>query len=122
MTAIELKQHCDEIEDLAFNEAEMPKGLPTQDQILFLKFRYLYRLARISGMSPEQGKREKREILVNYTVDCLNAEIYTRTAQLWKDTENARNEVCRDQVLMRNSKVRALVSAIDGIDRREETP
>ena len=120
MTAAELKRHCDEIEDLAFNEAEMPKGLPTQDQILFLKFRHLYRFAKLSGMPQEQGRREKREILVNYTVDCLNAEIYARAAQLWKDTENARSEVCRDPALMQNPKIRALVSAIDGIDRREE--
>lgn len=122
MTAAELKRHCDEIEDLAFNEAEMPKGLPTQDQILFLKFRHLYRFARLSGMLQEQGKREKQKILVNYTVDCLNAEIYARATQLWKDTENARSEVCKDPALMQNPKIRALVSAIDGIDRREETP
>nr|DAP82319.1 MAG TPA: hypothetical protein [Caudoviricetes sp.] len=122
MTAAELKQHCDEIEDLAFNEREMPEGLPTQDQILFLKFRHLYRFARLSGMPQEQGKREKQKILVNYTVDCLNAEIYARTVQLWKDTESARCEVCRDEALMQNPKVRALVSAIDGIDRREEIP
>lgn len=122
MTAAELKQHCDEIEDLAFNEREMPEGLPTQDQILFLKFRHLYRFARLSGMPQEQGKREKQKILVAYTVDCLNTEIYARATQLWKDTENARSEVCKDPALMREPKVRALVSAIDGIDRREETP
>lgn len=120
MTPAEMKQRCDEIEDLAFNEAEMPKGLPTQDQILFLKFRHLYRFAKLSGMPQEQGKREKREILMNYTVDCLNAEIYARAVQLWKDTESARCEVCRDEALMQNPKVRALVSAIDGINRREE--
>ena len=75
MTPEELKLHCGELEDLAYRDAELPAGLSTQDQLLFLKFRCLYRYAKLSGMSQQQGKQEKQEILMSYITDCLNAEI-----------------------------------------------
>ena len=52
------KAKCEELEDLAFRGAELPKGLPFPQELLFLKFRYLYQYAKITQMQPEQGKRE----------------------------------------------------------------
>lgn len=115
MIPAEVKRRCDELEDLAYNAAEMPRRLSTPDQILFLKFRHLYGYARLNAMTPEQGKREKQEILLNYTVDLLNADIYAKAAQLWKNVEAAISTVRKDDELMHNPKVQALVSVIDGV-------
>lgn len=121
MTPAEMKARADELEDLAYKGREMPQELSTADQLLFLKFRLLYQYARAGSITPAQGKREKQAILLSYTVDQLNDELFKRASQMWKNTENALCAVRKDQTLMQNPKVRALVSAIDGINRKEET-
>lgn len=114
MTPEELKRHCDEIEDMAISGAQLPQGLPSQDQALFLRFRWLYQHARSSGMSREQGRAEKQEILASYFVDCLNAEIYGRTVKMLDEVDAARAEVLKDTALMQNANVKRLLDAIGG--------
>lgn len=115
MTPEELKRHCDEIEDLAISGAQLPQGLPSQDQALFLRFRCLYQYAASHcGMSREQGRAEKQEILASYFVDCLNAEIYGRAVKLLDEVDAARAEVLKDAALMQNAKVKKLLDAIGG--------
>lgn len=114
--AQEEKAKCEELEDLAFRGAELPKGLPFPQELLFLKFRYLYQYAKIAQMPPEQGKREKQEILNSYLIDRVNDALYTQHARLWKDIEASASAVRKDEDLMRNENVRALLTAIYGTD------
>lgn len=117
--AADEKKKCEELEDLAFNGAELPKNISFPHQLLFLKFRYLYLYAKLAQMPPEQGKREKQEILNSYLIDRVNDGIYQASAQLWKNVEAASASIRKDIELMENEKVRALLTAIYGADIRK---
>lgn len=114
--AQEEKAKCEELEDLAFRGAELPKGLPFPQELLFLKFRYLYQYAKIAQMQPEQGRREKQEILNAYVIDKANDTLYRQCTKLWKNVEAAATAVRKDADLMQNEKVRALLTAVYGED------
>ena len=113
--AQEEKAKCEELEDLAFHGAELPKGLPFPQE-LFLKFRYLYQYAKLAQMPPEQGKREKQEILNAYVIDKANDTLYRQCTKLWKNVEAAATAVRKDSDLMQNENIRALLKAIYGTD------
>lgn len=109
----------DWLEDLAFNGAEMPKGLTYPEQLLFLRFRFLYAYAAMTQMDPEQGKREKQEILVTYIGDLANHQLYLGCSDMWKRVEAAANAIRKDPEIYNNDKVRALMVAIYGkVDER----
>lgn len=109
----------DWIEDLAFRRQEMPKGLNSAEQLLFLRFRFLYAYAAITQMDPEQGKREKQEILVAYIGDLANHQLYLGCNDMWKRVEAAANAIRNDPEIYSNEKVRALMVAIYGkVDER----
>ena len=114
------KAKCEELEDLAFRGAELPKGLPFPQELLFLKFRYLYQYAKITQMQPEQGKREKQEILNAYVLDRVNDVLYRNCVELWKNVESASAAIRKDAELIQNEKVRALLTAIYGADTCKE--
>ena len=114
--AQEEKAKCEELEDLAFHGAELPKGLPFPQELLFLKFRYLYQYAKLARMPPEQGKREKQEILNAYVIDKANDTLYRQCTKLWKNVEAAATAVRKDSDLMQNENIRALLKAIYGTD------
>ena len=114
--AQEEKAKCEELEDLAFHGAELPKGLPFPQELLFLKFRYLYQYAKLAQMPPEQGKREKQEILNAYVIDKANDALYRQCTKLWKNVEAAATAVRKDADLMQNENIRALLKAIYGTD------
>ncbi len=114
--AQEEKAKCEELEDLAFHGAELPKGLPFPQELLFLKFRYLYQYAKLAQMPPEQGKREKQEILNSYLIDRVNDAIYTQHTRLWKDIEVYAATVRKNAELMQDENIRALLKAIYGTD------
>ena len=108
-----LKLHCDELEDLAFRGSQMPDGLPSQDQALFLKFRCLYQYAKQSNMSLQQGKQEKQEILVSYITDCLSAELYSQMAELLDNIRELVVAIAADPDLMESQKIQTLVKAME---------
>lgn len=109
----------DWIEDLAFHGAEMPKGLNFAEQLLFLRFRYLYAYAAQIHMDHEQGKREKQEILITYLVDLANHKLYLGCNDLWKRVEAAANAIRKDPELYNNDKVRDMMIALYGkVDER----
>ena len=118
--AQEEKAKCEELEDLAFHGAELPKGLPFPQVLLFLKFRYLYQYAKLAQMPPEQGKREKQEILNAYVLDRVNDMLYRNCVELWKNVEDSSTVIRKDAELMQNKKVRALLTAIYGADTYKE--
>lgn len=112
----------DWLEDLAFRRQEMPKGLTFPESLLFLRFRFLYAYAAMTQMDPEQGKREKQEILAAYIGDLANHRLYLGCSDMWKRTEAAANAIRKDPEVYNNDKVRALMVAIYGnVDRKEMT-
>ena len=82
----------EELEDLAYNSAPMP-DLSSQAQVLlYLSFRNLYDFARRAQMAPEQGKREKAQILDAYRINKFLEELQESTNQMWKRIEMAASE------------------------------
>lgn len=82
----------EELEDLAYNGAPMPDLRSQAQVLLFQSFRDLYDFARRSGMSPEQGKREKAQILAAYKTNKFLEEMQEDTCQMWKRIEIAASE------------------------------
>lgn len=113
-------EELERLEDLAFQGAEMPKGLAFPEQLLFLRFRFLYAYARQIQMDPAQGRREKEEIVTEYLGHLANHILYMGCNDLWKNTEAAANEIQKDPALYNNPKVRALMEAIYGKACRKE--
>lgn len=67
-------------------EAEMPDGLSTGEQLLFLTLRELYNNFRSGAVNRERGKREKQKILDAYRQVKLQED-------LWEDTQKLRKRV-----------------------------
>lgn len=109
-----VKERMEEIEDMAFRGMELPKDLSFPEQLLFLRFRFLYLYAGLSQMPPEQGKREKQEILNSFLQEKLNDELFKNAVKLWKDVEASAIEIRKDKALAQNEKVSALLRAIYG--------
>lgn len=114
-------QREDWLEDLAFRRQEMPSGLNFAEQLLFLRFRFLYAYAAMVQMDPEQGKREKQEILVAYIGDLVSQRLFQSCNDMYIRTEAAAAEIRKDPATYNNPKVRALIEAICGIADRKET-
>ena len=79
----------EELEDLAVTGQPMPDLTSQADVLLFLSFRNLYDFAKRVGMSPEQGKREKSEILSAHQVNKFLEEMQEQTNNMWKRIEIA---------------------------------
>ncbi len=80
----------DVLEDLAYQGKPLPDDMKSQAQILlYLSFRNLYDFAKRVQMSPEQGRREKAEILKAYEVNRFLEELQEDTCQMWKRIELA---------------------------------
>ena len=69
------------LEDAAFAGQKMPDSLSYPEQLLFLRFRYLYAYAKLVQMPPEQGKAEKQEILTSYIAHCAEQLIYAQATK-----------------------------------------
>ena len=70
----------EELEDLAFRRMPMPKLRSQADVLLYQSFRNLYDFAERVQMAPEQGRREKSQILAAY-------EINKFLEQVWEEYE-----------------------------------
>lgn len=110
----------EELEDLAYNGAPMP-DLDSQAQVLlFQSFRDLYDFARRSGMSREQGKREKAQILSAYKINKFLEEMQEDTCQMWKRIEIAASEYRKAPSVELADKL--LEAIYGGVKRKEFTP
>lgn len=122
LSTLASSEELERLEDLAFQGAEMPQGLHFPEQLLFLRFRFLYAYARQIQMDPAQGRREKEEIVTEYLGHLTNHILYLGCNELWKNAEAAASEIRKDPELYNNDKVRALMIAIYGkADRKELT-
>lgn len=82
----------EELEDLAFRGMPMPDLTSQAKVLLFQSFRNLYDFAKRNGMSPEQGKREKSQIMAAYEVNMFLEEMQESTNKMWKRIEIAASD------------------------------
>ena len=110
------------LEDLAYKGEAMPEGLRVPEQLLFLRLRYLYAYARLIQMDPEQGRREKHEILRAYELHAAGDALISSTSDRYSRAEAAASAIRKDAALYQDKKVRALLTALYGdVDRKEGT-
>lgn len=91
---------AEELERKAFLGEPVPEDIHSQaDMLLFLSFRNLYDFAKRVEMPPEQGKREKAEILENYRVNKFLEELTDESVQMWKRIELAASAYAKEPCL-----------------------
>lgn len=78
-----------QLEDIAYNGGQMPDLRSQAQCVLFQAFRNLYDYAKRVQMSPEQGRREKHEIMQAYKINRFLEEVEESTVQMWKRIEIA---------------------------------
>ena len=76
-----------QLEDIAFNGGQMPELRSQAQCVLFQAFRNLYDYARRVQMSPEQGHREKHQIMEAYRINRFVEDMQEKTNQMWKQIE-----------------------------------
>ena len=106
----------EQLEDMAFHGNPMPDLRSQADTLLFLSFRNLYDFAKRAGMSPEQGKREKSQIVEAHRINKFLEEMQESTNQMWKRIELAATEY-RKNPSVQTADV--LMEAIFRTDRKE---
>lgn len=77
----------DELEDLAYRKQPMPDLRSQAEVLLYQSFRNLYDFASRVHMSPEQGKREKAQILAAFRTNKFLEELQEDTNKMWKQIE-----------------------------------
>ena len=82
----------EELEDLAYQRKPMPDSHSQAELLLYLSFRNLYDFARRVQMSPEQGKREKAQIMEAFRINKFLEDLQEDTNQMWKRIEIAASE------------------------------
>lgn len=86
----------EELEDLAYQGAPMPDLTSQADVLLFQAFRNLYDFARRVGMSPEQGKREKSQIVEAHRINKCLEDMQEATNNMWARIERAAAEYAKN--------------------------
>lgn len=109
----------EQLEDLAYQGAPMPDLRSQADVLLFLAFRNLYDFAKRVGMAPEQGKREKSQIVEAHRINKFLEELNENTQQLWKRIEIAASEYQKNPSVELADK---LLEAIYTVKRKESSP
>lgn len=109
---------ADELEDLAFRKEPMPDLNSLVDVLLYQSFRNLYDFAGRVGMAPEQGKREKAQILSAYKVNRFLEDLQESTNQMWKQIELASSEYRKNPSIENADKV---LEVIYKVKRRQDS-
>lgn len=108
----------EEIEDLAFCKAPMPDLDSQADILAFQSFRSLYDFAARVSMSPEQGKREKAQIVHAHRISKALEELQNSTNRMWKRIEITAAEYCKNPCVETADR---LYTAIYGAKRKKES-
>lgn len=106
----------EELEDLAFHKAPMPDLISQADVLLYQSFRNLYDFAGRVQMSPEQGKREKAQIIAAHRTNKFLEELQEKTNSMWMRIESAAAAYNKSPSI---EAADALVKAIYGVERKE---
>lgn len=107
----------DQLEDIAYNGGQMPDLRSQAQCVLFLALRNLYDYAKRVQMPPEQGRREKAQILENYRTNKFMEELFLQTNERCVKTETARAAYRKSRTL---ENADLLLIAIDGGDYRKK--
>lgn len=107
----------EELEDLAFQGNPMPETDSQADEFLFLCFRNLYAYAKKVQMPPEQGKKEKAQILDKYRMAKFGEEVLAQNIEIWKRLETSANAYVYNPCVETADR---MYEAIYGIKRNEK--
>lgn len=107
-------------ESAAMRGDEMPNGLPAPDQWLFIALRSLYWQVKRGIIGREQAVIEKRKLLDEYRLQRFNADLWAMAKNRERQLEQVITSILIEKELMQNTKVRELISAIDGINRQRQ--
>ena len=95
----------------AMRGEEMPEGLSTPDQMLYLALRMLYNQYKTGIVSRETASREKKKLLRNWELNL----IWDKAGKLWNEqirlTEEARSAYRKERTLENADK---LLKRIEG--------
>ena len=100
-----------DLERMAKEGCEMPKGLEYPDQVAFLCMRMLYAQLANGIIDRDAAIREKKEILKERDSYIFVDQMGKRWVQVIKDTEMARSEYRKNRTIENADK---LLIAIDG--------
>ena len=109
----------DQLEDIAYNGGQMPDLRSQAQCVLFQAFRNLYDYAKRVQMSPEQGRREKHEIMQAYKINRFLEEVEESTVQMWKRIEIAAANYTKNPSVENADK---LYLAIYGVNYANKLP
>ena len=109
----------EELEDLAYSKAPMPDLMSLADMLLYLSFRNLYDFAERAHMSPEQGKREKSQILEAHRRHKFLEEMQEKTNRMWGKAEEAAVNYCKTPSV---ETADALFKTLYGVERKNYEP
>lgn len=110
----------EELEDLAYSGAPMPDLKSQADVLLYQSFRNLYDFAKRVGMSPEQGKREKSQILEAHRINKFLEDLQEDTNQMWIRIEAASVEYRKAPSIENADKLMRAIYRADRKDLTEE--
>ena len=105
----------EQLEDMAFRGEPMPELRSQAQVLLFLHFRNLYDYAKRIQMPPEQGTREKHEILKAYEINKFLEDLQEQTNQMWKRIESAASEYRKNPTIENADK---LMKSLYRVDRK----
>lgn len=103
----------DDIDKLAHAGADMPDGLSTADQLLFLKLRYLYTLHRAGAIGAERGKIDKQKILEQFRADKIAEGIYHESIRICNGLSPVMSEANKSDC----ERCKRLVAIFTGLER-----
>lgn len=106
----------EQMEDMAYQGLPMPDLRSQADVLLFQSFRNLYDFAKRVNMTPEQGKREKAQILDAYRINKFLENLQENTQQMWKRIETATAEYNKNPSVETADK---LIKAIYRVERKQ---
>lgn len=106
----------EQLEDMAFRGEPMPELRSQAQVLLFLHFRNLYDYAKRIQMAPEQGAREKHEILKAYEINKFLEDLQEQTNNMWKRVEVTAMEYRKNPSIENADK---LLEALYRVDRKE---
>ena len=107
----------EELEDMAFRGDPMPETDSQADELLFLCFRNLYAYAKKVHMPPEQGKKEKAQILDKYRRTKFGESVLEQNIEITKRLETAASAYVYNPCVETADK---MYEAFYGIKRNEK--
>ena len=104
-----------DLERLAASGADMPDGLKTHEQLLFLTLRELYTNFKSGAVNRERGRREKQSILLAYEQLKFENSLFEEHIRLRRrlEYEIGSLHLCGCETCRKVARV------FDGIDRRD---